>query len=695
MSEANPLLSTDFRIPFDAIRAEHIVPAVRAQLEDARRRMAAIEAEGLSGPPSFASTFGAFDRMTEGLERAMSIAGHLEAVATTPAIREAYSAVQPEVSAFSSSVYLSAPLYRALRSFAESAEAAALTPDKKRYVETTLADFRRAGADLDAPGKERLAAIDLELATISLKFSQNVLDATHTFEILIEGDRSTAAARLAGLPESAIDAANESAASKGKAGYRFTLQAPSYIAVMTYADDAAMRENMYRAFNTRATEGELDNRPILERMLELRREKAKLLGFETFADLAVDDRMAKTGATARAFVRDLEKKTRPFFDRENAELATFRAEVEGPRAGRSAPALAPWDVTYYAEKLRRARFDFDEEALRPYFSLERVLDGLFAIASRLYGIRIEPWADAPTWHETVRAFRMLDAADRDARTREIGGFYVDVFPRESKRDGAWMQGLISGVGPGAGPEARHLGLFAANVTPPVQGRPALLTHREVETLFHEFGHLMHHMLSKTELRSQAGTNVAWDFVELPSQIMENWTWDRGALDLFARHYETGATIPDELFTKMQNARTFRAANMQMRQLGFAEVDLALHMDFEPSRDGSVIEYARTISARFASVAPPDDYAMIASFGHLFASPVGYAGGYYSYKWAEVLDADAFSRFSKEGVLSAEVGTAFRERILSRGSSEDPKTLFVNFMGREPDPEALFERSGLR
>lgn len=672
MSEANPLLSTAFRIPFDAIRAEHIVPAVRAELEEGRRRMAAIEAVT---SPTFANTFGAFDSMSEGLERAMSIAGHLEAVATTPEIRAAYSSVQPEVSAFSSSVYLSAPLYKSLRNFAETAEARALKGAKKRFVETTLADFRRAGAELDAAGKERLAAIDVELTTISLKFSQNVLDATNSFELIV-----TDRAQLSGLPESAIDAARESASAKGKEGYRFTLQAPSYIAVMTYADDAALRERLYRAFNTRATRGEHDNRPILARMLELRGEKAKLLGFDSFADLAVDDRMAKTGQNARKFVQDLEKKTRAFFDRENAELANFRRELEG----KSAPEIAPWDATYYAEKLRRARFDFDEEALRPYFSLQGVLDGLFVIASRLYGVAIEPWTDAPVWHETVRAYRMLDGK------KELGGFYVDVFPRESKRDGAWMQGLVSGTGP----DGRHLGLFAANVTPPVGGKPALLTHREVETMFHEFGHLMHHMLSSTELRSHAGTNVAWDFVELPSQIMENWTWDRGALDLFAHHYETGATIPEDLFSKMQKARTFRAANMQMRQLGFAEVDLALHMDFDTATSGNVLDYARTISSRFTPVALPDDYAMIASFGHLFSSPVGYAGGYYSYKWAEVLDADAFSKFSKEGVLSSEVGGAFRERILSRGSSEDPKELFAAFMGREPDPQALLQRSGL-
>ncbi len=676
MSE-NPLLSLDFRIPFDAINAEHIVPAVRAHLEDARRRMKLIEDDS---SVTFESTFGAFDRMTEGLERAMSIAGHLEAVATTPALRDAYSAVQPEVSQFSTGVYLSAPLYRALRAFAESDDAARVTGARKRFMETTLADFRRAGAELDETGKKRLAEIDVELTTLSLKFSQNVLDSTNAFELIVED-----VASLSGLPESALAAAQESAQAKGKKGYRFTLQAPSYVAVMTYADDGKLRETIYRAFHTRATSGAFDNRPILARMLELRREKAKLLGFESFADLAVDDRMAKRGATARGFVRDLEAKTRKHFERESEDLARFRKELEGERA----KPLAPWDTSYYAEKLRRARFDFDEEALRPYFPLERVLDGLFTVATRLYGIRIEPWTGAPTWHESVRPFRMLEG---DGEGREIGGFYVDVFPRESKRDGAWMQGLVSGIA--TGPDPRHLALFVANVSPPVQGKPALLTHREVETLFHEFGHLMHHMLSKTELRSQAGTNVAWDFVELPSQIMENWTWDRAALDLFARHYESGATIPDPLYEKMQKARTFRAANMQMRQLGFAEVDLALHMDYDAGRDGDVIEYARKVSQRFSAVPLPEGYAMIASFGHLFSSPVGYAGGYYSYKWAEVLDADAFSRFRKEGILSADVGRAFRERILERGNSEDPKNLFVGFMGRDPDPAALFERSGL-
>ncbi len=673
---ANPLIVTALPIRFDLISAEHVVPAVDAQLAAARKLASAIE-DGRD--VSFEATFGAFDRMSEGLERTMSIAGHLESVATTPALRDAYASVQPAVSEFQSSVYLSAKLYARLSTFANSVDANSLSAAKRRFVETTLADFRRAGAELPDAGKARLAAIDVELTTLALKFSQNVLDATNAFELIIGEEQAN---RLRGLPESALEAARESAQAKGKAGYRFTLQAPSYVAVMTYADDAALRETLYRAFNTRASGGEFDNRPIVVRMLELRREKASLIGFATFADLVLEDRMAKEARVARAFVRELEGQTRSFFERENRELAEFRASLDG-----AAGALSPWDVPYYSEKLRRARFDLDEELLRPYFALERVLSGLFTVATRLYGVRIEPWPGAPTWHESVQAFKLFEGDDTG---REIGAFYADLYPRESKRDGAWMHGLISGTGE----SGRQIALIVANVTPPVRGKPALLTHREVETMFHEFGHLMHHLLSRTELRSQAGTNVAWDFVELPSQIMENWTWDRAALDLFAAHHETKAPIPADLFEKLQKARTFRAANMQMRQLGFAETDLALHMDFSPKEHGDVIEFAREVSSRFSAAALPPDYAMIASFGHLFASPVGYAGGYYSYKWAEVLDADAFSRFRDRGILDRATGQAFRTSILEKGNSEDPKALYVAFMGREPDPRALLERNGL-
>jgi oligopeptidase A len=680
MTEAteNPLLSLGFEIPFDRIESEHVEPAVRALVEESRQRLDALVAT--PGPRTYESTLGALEAVTERLDRAMNLISHLESTATTPELRKAHNAVQPEVSEFLSGIALNEGVWGALKAFAETQEAAALTGPRERFFKKTMDDFRRSGAELDPAGKKRLSEIDVELATLTLRFSQNVLDATNAFELVIEDP-----ARLAGLPPSAVEAARQSAAEKGRAGYRFTLQAPSYVPVLTHLDDASIRERVYRAYNTRATEGEHDNRPILRRVLELRREKAGLLGYADFADLVLEDRMAKKGGEARRFVQTLRERTLRIFEREKEELAAFRRELEGP----GAPPVEPWDVAYYAEKLRRARYDFDDEALRPYFPLDRVVTGLFEIAKRLYGVRIVPWPGAPTWHPSVRAYQLLEEDGAQS-----AAFYLDFAPRESKRDGAWMHGLVTAAPQGApGEDVRHLEVLAGSFTPPVGDRPALLNHREVETLFHEFGHMMHHASSRVPVRSLAGTNVAWDFVELPSQIMENWCWERDALDLFARHHETGAPIPEDLLKRMRAARTFRAGAMTMRQLGFAELDLALHMDWTPGR-GDVIEFARALMERYSPVSLPRDYAMVASFSHLFANPVGYAAGYYSYKWAEVLDADAFSRFKEEGLFSRAVGDEFRGRILSRGDTEDPMDLYRSFRGREPTLDALLERSGL-
>ncbi len=667
MSEPNPLLSPALPLPFDRVRAEHVGPAADALLEDARARMTAIAA---TSERTWDATLGAFDAMTERLDDAMGLAGHLESVATEPALRDAYNAVQPRVSAFYSTIPLDAGLYRTMKSYAETTEARALSGTRRRYLDKTLADFRRHGAELDEQGKKRLSAIDVELTEITLKFSQNTLDATNAFELIVE-DKN----RLAGLPENAIEAARESAQKAGRAGYRFTLAAPSYVPAMTYLDDGALREQLYRAFNTRATAAPWDNRPLVRKILELRREKATLLGFKSFADLVLEDRMAKSGDAARKFVATLRDKTTPHFARENEELRRFAGVAK----------LEPWDVGYYSEKQRRALYDFDEEALRPYFALESVLNGLFEVAHRLYGVRVERDPSAPVWHPDVRAFQLRD--DKGP----IATFYVDVFPRESKRDGAWMHGLITA----SSRRDTAVEALIANVTPPLGDRPALLNHREVETMFHEFGHLLHHALGRVEVRGLAGTNVAWDFVELPSQIMENWCWEREALDLFARHHESGATIPDALLEKMRRARTFRAANHMMRQLGFAELDLALHVDLDPRDPGAdPIELARTLLEQHSATKLPADHAMIASFGHLFGAPVGYAAGYYSYKWAEVLDADAFATFREKGIFSREVGDRFRNEILSKGDSEDPAVLYQRFAGREARLEPLFERSGL-
>lgn len=668
----NPLLELTNPLPFDAIRPEHVVPAVESVLRDAR--LALEEIAGVVAP-TFDNTFGALERATEAVGLVMGVVEHLESVATTPELREAHNTVLPDVSSFWSSIPLHAGLYRSLSAFAKTAEFSTLGPTKKRLVEKTLADFRRHGAELAPEGKKRLEEIDRELSLLTTQFSQNVLDATNAFELVVDETR------VRGLPPSALAMARESAEAKGIEGFRLTLQAPSVTAVLTFADDARLREEVWRAFNRRGV-GERNNLPLLAGIVRLRREKARLLGFDNFADLVTSDRMAKDGATAQKFVADLTSKTEAAFEREKRELLAFRRRLEGPEA----PELSPWDVAYYSEKQRKELFDFDEEALRPYFSAARVLEGAFELARRLYGVRIE---DQPlsTWHESVRGHRIVGESGEP-----LAVFYTDLYPRENKRDGAWMHGMIAAVPPDV-----HVALFCANSQPPTKDAPSLLSFRDVETVFHEFGHLLHHCLSRVEVRSLSCTRVAQDFVELPSQILENWCSEKEALDTFAIHYRTGETIPAELVQKLLSSRHYRAATMQMRQLGFAAVDLALHMDYEPDDDANgerLLAFANGVLGRYSASPLPSDYAMIASFGHLFSHPVGYAAGYYSYKWAEVLDADAFSRFKREGLFDRRVGEAFRASILSRGDSADPLDLFVEFMGRAPRLEPMLERLGL-
>ena len=677
---ANPLLQIQFQIPFDQVRAENVEPAIEELLRHARKELDALTAE--PGARTFANTLQKLDQLTKSLDYAMQIVRHLEAVATTPELRAAYNAVQPKVSEFYSSLPLNEALWQAVLGYSRTAEAGALTDVRKRFLEKTLDNFRRHGAELNAEGKKRIAEIDVELTKQTIRFAENVLDSTNRYEWVVTDER-----QLAGLPESARAMARASAASKGlpEPSWRFTLQAPSYLAVMTYLDDEGLRRKVYEAFVHRATEEKYDNRPIMRSILELRGEKARLLGYRDFADLVLEDRMAHAGDRARQFLEDLRHKTEAFFEKENADLAAFSGKTE----------LHPWDIAYYAEKQRSALYDFDEEALRPYFPLESVINGMFEIVHRLYGISVLEKPGVPAWDPYVKYYEIYD--DSRPRGHElVGAFYADWFPRENKRGGAWMDTLITGDFHSGRqePQDPHLGMICGNLTPPGADRPSLLTHREVQTIFHEFGHLLHHCLSRVELRGFAGVNVAWDFVELPSQIMENWTWERAALDLFARHYQTGAPIPAELLEKMRNARNFRAANTQMRQLGFGLVDLALHRDIPPGSNIDLLAFARDILQPFSPARLPKDYAMIVSFTHLFSSPVGYGAGYYSYKWAEVLDADAFTRFQNGGIFSREVGSRFRDRILSRGDSEDPAELYRSFMGRDPDPNALLERSGL-
>ena len=678
----NPLSTPTQPVPFDRIAAEHVVPSVRALIEESNAALDAIGDD--SAAPTYDNTLLALERATEKLEYAMGVIEHLESVATTAEFRAAYNSILPEVSALWSGVPLRPALWQRLCAFSKTAEAGALEPTPRRFLDKTLDDFRRHGAELDEAKKSELREVDKDLSQLTTRFAQQVLDASNAFELLIDDE-----AELAGLPASALAAARDSAASKGKAGYRLTLQAPSVMAVLSYADSADLRQRIWSAFNQRATVGELDNRPLVRDILALRRRKANLLGFANFADLVTQDRMAKDGKTAQEFVAALSERTRAAFERETAELFEFRRSLEGPES----PALRPWDVGYYSEKLRRSLYDFDEEELRAFFPAERVLGGAFDVAKKLFGIQIEPVADLPVWHPDVRAYRILDGD-----TSTLGVFYVDLYPRENKRDGAWMHGLLNAVPSGSTlphPAAQaHVALFCSNANPPAGGKPSLMNHREVETIFHEFGHLLHHCLSKVPVRSLAGTRVAQDFVELPSQIMENWCSEKTALDTFAAHYESGAPVPAVMVDRLIRARNFRAASAQMRQLGFAAVDLALHIDYSPERHGDVNAYANSILQRYAPTQFPESYALIASFNHLFSHSVGYAAGYYSYKWAEVLDADAFTRFKTEGLFSQKVGMEFRAHVLSQGDSEDPMALFKAFMGREPRLEPMMERQGL-
>jgi oligopeptidase A len=680
-SRSNPLLEVKVPVPFDEVRAEHIQPAIEALLARSQAVLDAIP----GAPRTYAGTLDALDSATAELDYATNLASHLEAVIGSPELREAYSAVMPKLTAFYSQILLSEPLYKALRELDATDEAKALDPARRRYLAKTLADFRRNGAELDAAGKKRLGDIDVALSELTLKFAQNVVDATAAFELVIE---EADAGRLRGLPEGALEGAKKSAEEKGKKGYRLTLQAPSYGPVLTFVHDRALREALYRANVMRASgKGpggpERDNRGIIKDVLALRREKATLLGFAHFADLAIDDRMAKTGKEALAFVTMLRDRLSDGFARENAELAAFARKNGHPGT------LEPWDVAYWAEAQRRALFDFDEETLRPYFPVDRVTRGLFEVATSLYGVTIERDPQARVWHDDVTAWAVVD---RDGK--RLGGFYLDLYPRETKRDGAWMGSVVDRL-PGTAHERENVAVIVGNVTPPrAPGQAALLNHREVETLFHEFGHMMHHVLSEVSIRSLAGTRVVSDFVELPSMIMENWCWESEALDRFARHCESGAPIPADVKKRMLAARTYRAANALMRQLGFSTVDLLLHTEYDPAVHGDVMPYARDVFARFSAAPLPEDYAMLASFSHVFGAAYGYAAGYYSYQWAEVLEADAFSLFRDGGILDGGVGDRFRRVILARGDTEDPAVLYRTFLGRDPDVAALLTRLGI-
>ena len=667
---------------------------IQLAIEQAQSSIDAIKALS-DAEVSYDNTFGSLEAATEPLERAWGLLNHLDSVSNNELQREALNELLPAVSTFFSSISLDGDLWQKLKAFSESSEVEKLTLVQKRFVSETCHDFVSSGADLLSDEKKRMAEVSSELALLTQKFSEHVLDSTNAFELYL-GEES----RLGGLPESAKASAAEDAQKKGREGeWRFTLQMPSLMPVLQHAEDEELRRELWSASSQVASEGEYDNTALIWKIVKLRQEKADLLGFVSFADLTLQRRMAKNGQAALSFVEDLHDRIEEAFQRETSELEAFRTAKTGQEG-----ALQPWEVAYWAEKQRQERYDLDDEVLRPYFPVENVMKGMFEIATQLFGIEIEEkdsvYFEAPVeeegevaevWHPECKFYQIRDTTSGE----HLGSFYADWHPRESKRGGAWMNCLEAGLPPQNGNSRQpHLGLIIGNMTKPVGDKPALLTHREVETIFHEFGHLLHQLLSEVSVKSLSGTNVPWDFVELPSQIMENFCWDRGSLDLFARHFETGEAIPEDLFEKLIAARNYMSATTCMRQLSLGKLDLELHVNTCQYLGRDLEEVDREILQGYRQRLASEVPSRARSFNHLFSSPTGYAAGYYSYKWAEVLDADAFTRFQKEGVMNEQTGRDFRESVLSKGNSRPVDESFREFMGRDPDLTALMVRSGL-
>jgi len=692
----HPFLDPRFHVRWSTLTPESVEPDIRHALALAESSLEAVRS---ADPDSltYENTFAALEKATEPLGRGWGLLNHLDSVSDEPAQRAALNAMLPDVSNFYSSIALDDRLWSVLKAFGRSTMVKSLDPVQQRYVEETMHDFLQSGADLPPDQKTRISEIEAELSKLTQEYSEHVLDSTNAWELIIEDE-----SRLSGLPDSARASALANAKAKGfatdeKPAWRFTLQGPSMIPVMQYADDDDLRREVWEASQTIGATGEHDNTARVWRILELRREKAVILGHEHFADLTLQRRMARNGGTALRFTEDLHARVHTAYLAEYKQLRAYKA------ASTQTPIddLQPWEVSYWAERQRKECYDLDDEALRPYFPVDGVMAGMFELSSSLFGISIQQReatyyergnraADAPddtieVWHPEVTFYDLHDSATG----RHLGSFYADWHPRESKRGGAWMNCLHTG-----GPNEPHLGLIIGNMSPPIDGKPALLTHGEVETVFHEFGHLLHGLLSDVAVKSLSGTNVPWDFVELPSQIMENFCWDRESLDLFARHTDTGEPIPADLYGKMKAAENYMSASTFIRQLAFGKLDLELHIHLDRYLGRDLDEVDREILADYRTPLKTDGASMARRFSHLFSSPTGYAAGYYSYKWAEVLDADAFTRFQKEGVLNPETGRSFREHILSKGNSAPVDELYRRFMGRDPELEPLLVRSGL-
>ncbi len=676
----NPLLDLTGLPPFHQIKPAHIEPAVEEILASNR----ALVERLLETPEHYTwdSLIQPLEEADDRLSRAWSPVSHMNSVVNSDELRQAYNACLPKLSDYSTEMGQNIRLFEAYKSIHELPEFNQLDIPQQKTITNALRDFHLSGIDLAEDKKQRYKEIKQRLSQLTTRYEENILDATHAWHWQITDEP-----HLAGLPASARAQAQQTAEQKELEGWVFTLDFPSYYAVMTYAEDRGLRQRMYDAYVTRASDQgpnacTWDNSAIMDELLALRHELAQLLGFQSYAHRSLATKMAENPEQVLGFLNDLAQRSRPVALKELGELLEYAHRHHG------AEHLEPWDIAYYSEKQREHLYDISDEELKPYFPESRVIPGMFEVVQRLYGVSIREVADVETWHDDVRFYEIVDEHHVIR-----GQFYLDLYTRQHKRGGAWMDDCISRMRRADGSIQTPVAYLTCNLTPPIGSEPALFTHDEVTTLFHEFGHGLHHMLTRVERIGVSGINgVAWDAVELPSQFMENWCWEREALNLISGHYETGNPIPDSLYKKMHAARNFQSGMQMVRQLEFSIFDFRLHLEYDTTQTNQIQRLLDEVRSQVSVLKPPVYNRFQHGFSHIFAG--GYAAGYYSYKWAEVLSADAFSLFEEKGIFDHATGRAFLHNILEQGGSREPMELFIAFRGREPQIDALLRHSGI-
>lgn len=675
----NPLLKPSDLPAFMSIKAHHVLPALEQVLSECRSSIAKL---GDIPEPSWQNFASIMEDLDEKISRVWSPVSHLNGVKDSEELRGAYQKGIALLTEYHSEVGQNKRLYRQYKALKSGSDFQELTQAQQKIIDNTLLDFRLSGAELDEQNKTRFTDLNLRLADLCNKFERNLLDSTQSWSLLIEDKE-----QLKGMPESGLELARQFAEQNEQDGWQLNLQIPSYLSVMQHVENTELRKQIYKAYVTRASElsneGKFDNTSLIEDILLCRTEQAQLLGYENFAELSLEKKMAKSSKTVLEFLSDLVHYAKPVAINELAELEQFALDEY------QVTELNAWDLSFYSERLREQRYAFNDEQVKAYFPINQVLDGLFEITHQLFGINIESTNSMETWHNDVRCFNVMQV-DSDEL---IGQLYADIYVRKNKRSGAWMDTCIHRRKKGDKVQ-NPVAFLVCNFSPPIADAPALLTHNEVETLFHEFGHTLHHLLTQVNEMGVAGINgVAWDAVELPSQFLENWCWQEQGLKLIAKHYQTGDSIPEDLLQKMRAAKNFQSGMQTLRQVEFARFDLDLHANYDTQDKStsvqSVLEQVRT---EIAVLAPPDYNRFQNSFGHIFSG--GYAAGYYSYKWAEVLSADAFSRFEEDGIFNSKAGLDFKQSILQRGGEIEANQMFIDFRGREPEIQALLRHTGI-